>query len=98
MAGEVDVLHPEQPKRIALLASNPAVSEQTGCPIGFWRGRTHTPLLGAERARLRARALQPAGGKLEGDSWSDPREASGYSAQDLINLGSVRLLVEALGT
>lgn len=32
----LDILHPERPKRIVMLASNPAVSEQTGSMIGFW--------------------------------------------------------------
>jgi len=30
------VLNPQKPKRIALVASNAAVSKQTGWPIGFW--------------------------------------------------------------
>jgi putative intracellular protease/amidase len=29
----------------------------------------------------------PDGGELEWDSWSDPRDESGYSAEDLISLG-----------
>jgi putative intracellular protease/amidase len=29
----------------------------------------------------------PDGGSLRGDSWSDPRDESGYSAEDLISLG-----------
>jgi hypothetical protein len=36
MSGAIDVLNPDKPKRILTLASNPAVSEQTGWPIGFW--------------------------------------------------------------
>jgi putative intracellular protease/amidase len=31
----------------------------------------------------------PDGGPLRGDSWSDPRDASGYSAHDLISLGFI---------
>ncbi|HEX8856781.1 MAG TPA: type 1 glutamine amidotransferase domain-containing protein, partial [Thermoleophilaceae bacterium] len=31
----------------------------------------------------------PDGGKLEGDSWSDPRDESGYSAEDLVSLGFI---------
>jgi hypothetical protein len=34
--GAIDVLNPEKPKRVLMLASNSAVSEQTGWPIGFW--------------------------------------------------------------
>ena len=36
MSGSIDVTHPEKPKRVAIVASNPAVSKQTGWPIGFW--------------------------------------------------------------
>jgi putative intracellular protease/amidase len=31
----------------------------------------------------------PKGGKIEMDSWSDPRDASGYSAHDLISMGFI---------
>jgi hypothetical protein len=45
MAGAIDMLKPDSPKQILILASNPAVSEQTGCPIGFWRSElTHPPI------------------------------------------------------
>src|SRR5215831_5546957 len=36
MSRTIDVLNPQKPKRIALVASNAAVSKQTGWPIGFW--------------------------------------------------------------
>jgi hypothetical protein len=36
MSGAVDILDPKSPKRVLILASNPAVSGQTGWPIGFW--------------------------------------------------------------
>ncbi len=36
MSGAIDVLKPEQPKRVLIVASNEAVSAQTGWPIGFW--------------------------------------------------------------
>src|SRR5262249_21871043 len=32
----------------------------------------------------------PEGGRLEGDKWSDPRDTSEYSADDLISLGFVK--------
>jgi putative intracellular protease/amidase len=33
--------------------------------------------------------FSPDGGKCEGDSLSDPRDASGYSASDLISMGFI---------
>ena len=53
MSGAVDVLNPDKPKRIVVLASNPAVSEQTGWPIGFWWSELTHPYWEFRRARLR---------------------------------------------
>ena len=36
MPGSVDLLRPDEPKRVLIVASNPAVSGQTGWPIGLW--------------------------------------------------------------
>ena len=32
----IDELNPDRPKRIVIVASNPAVSKMTNSPIGFW--------------------------------------------------------------
>src|SRR4029453_10706088 len=89
MAAEVDILHPEHPQRVAVLASNPTVSEQTGWPIGFWWAElTHSYWELSERGYL-VEICSPEGGRLEGDSWSDPRDEAGYSAHDLISLGFI---------
>jgi hypothetical protein len=36
MSGQISVRDPEHPKRVLIVASNAATSEQTGLPIGFW--------------------------------------------------------------
>jgi hypothetical protein len=41
MSGAIDVLNPERPKRILMLASSPAVSEQTGWPDRLLVGGAH---------------------------------------------------------
>jgi hypothetical protein len=51
MSAAIDILQPDSPKRIVIVASNPAVSEQTGWPIGFWWPSSRT-LLGVHRAGL----------------------------------------------
>lgn len=85
----VDVLDPSRPKRVVIVASNPAVSEQTGWPIGFWWSElTHPYWELTERGYL-VDVASPDGGKLEADSWSDPRDESRYSAYDLISLGFI---------
>ena len=89
MSGAIDVLNPDKPKRVVILASNPAVSEQTGWPIGFWWAELTHPYWEFVEHGYEVDVASPEGGKLEGDKWSDPRDESGYSADDLISLGFV---------
>jgi putative intracellular protease/amidase len=85
----VDILNPERPKRIVIVASNPAVSEQTGAPIGFWWAELAHPFLEFTEHGYQVDIASPDGGPLRADSWSDPRDESGYSAEDLVSLGFV---------
>jgi putative intracellular protease/amidase len=89
MSGAVDVINPEKPKQVLVLASNPAVSEQTGWPIGFWWAELTHPYWEFVERGYQVDVASPRGGRLEGDSWSDPRDESGYSAGDLISLGFI---------
>jgi putative intracellular protease/amidase len=85
----VDIVNPDRPKRIAIVASNPAVSEQTGWPIGFWWAELTHPYWGFTERGYEVDVASPDGGALRADSWSDPRDKSGYSAEDLISLGFI---------
>jgi putative intracellular protease/amidase len=85
----VDILHPDRPKRIVIVASNPAVSEQTGWPIGFWWAELSHPFWEFTNRGYHVDVASPEGGPLRADSWSDPRDESGYSAEDLISLGFI---------
>lgn len=38
MSADLNVVNPNSPKRVLMVASNPAISKQTGWPIGFWWG------------------------------------------------------------
>ena len=84
MSAEVDTLGT---KRILILASNPAVSGQTGWPIGFWWSELAHPYWEFREAGYEIDIASPDGGPLQADSWSDPRDESGYSAEDLLSLG-----------
>src|SRR5262245_40027343 len=89
MSAAIDVLDPANPKRMLIVASNASVSEQTGWPIGFWWAElTHSYWELTERG-YEVDIASPDGGALEADSWSDPRDKSGYSADDLISLGFI---------
>src|SRR5919106_6467437 len=89
MSGAIDILNPERPKRVVIVASNPAVSGRTGWPIGFWWAELTHPYWELTQRGYEVEGASPDGGRLEGDSWSDPRDDSGYSADDLISLGVV---------
>src|SRR5262245_11831783 len=89
MSGAIDVLDPDKPKRVLVLASNPAVSGQTGWPIGFWWAELAHPYWEFTEHGYQVEVASGDGGKLEGDKWSDPRDESGYSADDLISLGFI---------
>lgn len=89
MGASIDVLNPNKPKRVVIIASNPAVSEQTGWPIGFWWAELAHPYWELTEHGYHVEIASPDGGKLEGDSWSDPRDESKYSAHDLISLGFI---------
>jgi putative intracellular protease/amidase len=72
-----------------MVASNPAVSQQTGWPIGFWWGELSHPFWEFTGRGYEVTIASPEGGALRADSWSDPRDESGYSAEDLISLGFI---------
>jgi putative intracellular protease/amidase len=76
-------------KRIVIVASNPAVSEQTGWPIGFWWAELSHPFLEFTERGHEVDVASPDGGALQADALSDPRDESGYAAEDLISLGFI---------
>jgi putative intracellular protease/amidase len=87
VTGAIDVLNPGAPKRVVIIASNPAVSEQTGWPIGFWWSELSHPYWELTEQGYRVDVASPDGGRLKADPWSDPRDESRYSADDLLSLG-----------
>jgi putative intracellular protease/amidase len=89
VSAAVDILNPDRPKRIVIVASNPAVSEQTGWPIGFWWAELSHPFLEFTEHGYEVDIASPEGGALQADAFSDPRDESGYSAEDLISLGFI---------
>jgi len=89
MAATIDVLDPASPKRVLLFASNPSISERTGWPVGFWWAELTHPYWELRQHGYQIDIASPDGGALEADILSDPRDKSGYSADDLISLGFV---------
>lgn len=79
--------HSASGKRILMIVANPATSPVTGWPIGFWAAELTHPWLEFVKAGFAVDLASPAGGKTTVDSYSDPRDASGYSANDVISMG-----------
>lgn len=73
--------------KILMVASSPAVSQQTGWPIGFWAAELTHPLRVFQEAGYEVELVSTEGGKLEMDGYSNPTDASAYSAHDIISLG-----------
>lgn len=73
--------------KILMVASSPSVSKQTGWPIGFWAAELTHPLRVFQEAGYDVELISTEGGKLEMDGYSNPTDASGYSAHDVISLG-----------
>jgi putative intracellular protease/amidase len=83
----IDILDPEKPKKILIVASNPSTSPTTGWPVGFWWAELTHPYWEFVERGYAVTIASPEGGALVPDGFSDPEDASGYSAHDLISLG-----------
>lgn len=73
--------------KILMIASNPAVSTQTGWPIGVWYAELTHPYWVFSEAGYTVDIASLQGGKIEFDGFSDPEDASGYASFDYISLG-----------
>jgi putative intracellular protease/amidase len=84
-----NVVNTKARKRVAIVISNPAVSTTTGWPVGFWWSELTHPYLAFSEQGYEIEVFSPNGGKCEADAMSDPRDPSGYSAEDLISMGFI---------
>lgn len=74
-------------KRILMIAGNPGTSPTTGWPVGFWWAELTHPYWSFSEAGYDVEIVSPKGGDLQADGYSDPTDASGYSAHDILSLG-----------
>lgn len=84
-----NVVNPQKRKRVAIVIANPTISTTTGWPVGFWWSELTHPYYELTEKGYEVEIFSPAGGKCEPDAMSDPRDASSYSASDLISLGFI---------
>jgi putative intracellular protease/amidase len=82
-------LNKNKPKRVAIVIANPTVSSTTGWPVGFWWSELTHPFYAFHEVGYDVEVFSPSGGPCQADAMSDPRDASGYSASDLISMGFI---------
>jgi putative intracellular protease/amidase len=74
-------------KKILMIVANPGTSPTTGWPVGFWWAELTHPYWTFAEAGYEVAIVSPRGGDLVADGFSDPEDASGYSAHDILSLG-----------
>jgi putative intracellular protease/amidase len=87
MSANLNVVNTDTRKRILLIAANPATSQTTGWPVGFWWAELTHPYWVFTEAGYEVEIRSPEGGALQADSFSDPEDPSGYSAHDILSFG-----------
>lgn len=87
MSADLNPTDPAAARRILLVAANPSTSTVTGWPVGFWWAELTHPYWLFTEAGYTVEIRSPRGGALVADGYSDPEDASGYSAHDLVSLG-----------
>lgn len=87
MSANLNVTNVDARKRILLIAANPATSQTTGWPVGFWWAELTHPYWAFTEAGYEVEIRSPRGGALQANSFSDPEDPSGYSAHDILSLG-----------
>ena len=80
------------PKEVLMVVANPSVSATTGWPVGFWASELTHPWYEFREVGYEVTLVSPDGGKVEVDAMSDPRDPSGYSADDVISMGFLNTL------
>jgi putative intracellular protease/amidase len=76
--------------KVLLIASNPAISKQTGWPIGVWAAEVIHPYWEFSVAGYQVDIASPEGGEVKIDGFSDPEDASRYAAWDFLSLGFLK--------
>ncbi len=74
-------------KKILMIVANPGTSATTGWPVGYWWSELTHPYWTFTEAGYDVDIVSPKGGDLVADGFSDPEDASGYSASDILSLG-----------
>jgi putative intracellular protease/amidase len=87
MSARANVTDESRRKKVLIVAANPSTSPTTGWPVGFWWAELTHPWWTFTEAGYEVEIRSPDGGRLQADGFSDPEDASGYSAHDVLSLG-----------
>src|SRR5512136_1493827 len=87
MSASANPTNPARRKKVLMVAANPSTSRTTGWPVGFWWAELTHPYWTFTEAGCEVEIRSPDGGDLSADGYSDPEDASGYSAHDILSLG-----------
>jgi putative intracellular protease/amidase len=87
MSANLNVTKPNAKKKVLMVVANPSASKTTGWPVGFWWAEVTHPYWAFTEAGYDVEIRSPQGGALQADGYSDPEDASGYSAHDILSLG-----------
>src|SRR5918999_667760 len=85
----IDVIDPERRPRILMVVANPGISKTLGWPVGFWASELFHPFYEFMQKLYEITVASPDGGPVAVDAWSDPRDSSGYSSEDLVSMGAL---------
>ncbi len=85
---DLNPVNPNNPKRIAIVISNPGVSTTLGTPVGFWWAELTHPYFHFTEVGYEVEIFSPNGGTcLPSDAMSDPEDVSQWQAEDVISRG-----------
>jgi putative intracellular protease/amidase len=73
--------------RVLMVVANPSVATTVGWPVGFWAAELTHPFYEFTEVGYHVTIVSPAGGRVELDQLSDPRDPSKWSSEDLISMG-----------
>lgn len=78
-----------EPRRVLMVVANPTRSSNNDWPVGFWASELTHPFYELTERGVEVTICSPAGGRVEFDNLSDPRDESQWSAEDLISMGFI---------
>lgn len=76
-------------KKVLIVVANPATATTVGWPVGFWGAELTHPYYELTERGVDVTIASPAGGKVQMDALSDPRDPSMWSSEDLVTMGFV---------